>query len=52
MTGQDHAAVGIDAGKPHPARMYDWFLGGKDTCVASNAGRARVAGRVRFSRRG
>ncbi|MFJ2760136.1 SAM-dependent methyltransferase [Streptomyces prasinus] len=20
----------IDTGKPHPARMYDWFLGGKD----------------------
>ncbi|MGC9540339.1 SAM-dependent methyltransferase [Streptomyces sp. UG1] len=20
----------IDAGKPHPARMYDWYLGGKD----------------------
>ncbi|WP_338674044.1 SAM-dependent methyltransferase [Streptomyces sp. SCSIO 30461] len=30
MTGQDPAAVRIDTSKPHPARMYDWFLGGKD----------------------
>ncbi|MDQ1044583.1 SAM-dependent methyltransferase [Streptomyces sp. V4I2] len=22
--------VEIDTGKPHPARMYDWYLGGKD----------------------
>ncbi|GGT63235.1 SAM-dependent methyltransferase [Streptomyces purpureus] len=29
MTGQD-PAVQIDTSKPHPARMYDWFLGGKD----------------------
>jgi hypothetical protein len=34
MTGQEPAAersaVRIDTSKPHPARMYDWFLGGKD----------------------
>ncbi|MEU2155081.1 SAM-dependent methyltransferase [Streptomyces sp. NPDC019396] len=30
MTGQDPAVVRIDTSKPHPARMYDWFLGGKD----------------------
>ncbi|MGV4890976.1 SAM-dependent methyltransferase [Streptomyces viridosporus] len=24
------APLRIDTGKPHPARMYDWFLGGKD----------------------
>ncbi|NGO78660.1 SAM-dependent methyltransferase [Streptomyces sp. YC504] len=34
MTGQEaadrQAAVQIDTSKPHPARMYDWFLGGKD----------------------
>ncbi|MEU9980858.1 SAM-dependent methyltransferase [Streptomyces sp. NPDC050856] len=40
MTGQDPAAVPptavpraggrIDTSRPHPARMYDWFLGGKD----------------------
>ncbi|MFF1678699.1 SAM-dependent methyltransferase [Streptomyces sp. NPDC058256] len=28
MTGQ--GPVEIDTSKPHPARMYDWFLGGKD----------------------
>ena len=22
--------VEIDTTKPHPARMYDWYLGGKD----------------------
>ncbi|MFD3521550.1 SAM-dependent methyltransferase [Streptomyces sp. NPDC058653] len=26
MTGHD----AIDTSRPHPARMYDWFLGGKD----------------------
>ncbi|MGW1156648.1 SAM-dependent methyltransferase [Streptomyces sp. NPDC002513] len=32
MTGQNPApdAVVIDTSKPHPARMYDWYLGGKD----------------------
>ncbi|MER5497111.1 MULTISPECIES: SAM-dependent methyltransferase [unclassified Streptomyces] len=30
MTGYDPRAVEIDTSKPHPARMYDWFLGGKD----------------------
>ncbi|MEN8654537.1 SAM-dependent methyltransferase [Streptomyces sp. 21So2-11] len=30
MTGPDPTAVVIDTSKPHPARMYDWFLGGKD----------------------
>ena len=30
MTGQDPQAIEIDTSKPHPARMYDWFLGGKD----------------------
>ncbi|MFI6059283.1 SAM-dependent methyltransferase [Streptomyces sp. NPDC051286] len=28
MTG--HEPIEIDTSKPHPARMYDWFLGGKD----------------------
>ena len=26
MTG----AASIDTSTPHPARVYDWFLGGKD----------------------
>ncbi|WP_241193791.1 SAM-dependent methyltransferase, partial [Streptomyces sp. ADI98-12] len=30
MTGQEPTSVYIDTTKPHPARMYDWFLGGKD----------------------
>ncbi|CAM5437265.1 SAM-dependent methyltransferase [Streptomyces microflavus] len=30
MTGQDPQSTEIDTSKPHPARMYDWFLGGKD----------------------
>ncbi|WP_409472748.1 SAM-dependent methyltransferase [Streptomyces sp. HC307] len=31
MTGQDPTgAIQIDTSKPHPARMYDWYLGGKD----------------------
>ncbi|MEU1216922.1 SAM-dependent methyltransferase [Streptomyces sp. NPDC005791] len=30
MTGHESQAVEIDTSKPHPARMYDWFLGGKD----------------------
>ncbi|MFD8689164.1 SAM-dependent methyltransferase [Streptomyces sp. NPDC059651] len=29
MTGHEPSAE-IDTSKPHPARMYDWFLGGKD----------------------
>ncbi|MEU1052336.1 SAM-dependent methyltransferase [Streptomyces sp. NPDC005876] len=28
MTGQH--PIEIDTSKPHPARMYDWYLGGKD----------------------
>ncbi|MFJ8591283.1 SAM-dependent methyltransferase [Streptomyces sp. NPDC093598] len=32
MTGSDAmpAPVDIDTGRPHPARVYDWWLGGKD----------------------
>src|SRR5260370_39125612 len=32
VTGQDagKARLGIDTTKPHPARMYDYFLGGKN----------------------
>ncbi|MFI9628502.1 SAM-dependent methyltransferase [Streptomyces sp. NPDC052042] len=30
MTGYDPRATEIDTSRPHPARMYDWFLGGKD----------------------
>jgi O-methyltransferase involved in polyketide biosynthesis len=30
MTGSDAAPVRIDTSRPHPARVYDWWLGGKD----------------------
>ncbi|GGV73854.1 hypothetical protein GCM10015535_01660 [Streptomyces gelaticus] len=30
MTGHESPGIDIDTTKPHPARMYDWFLGGKD----------------------
>ncbi|MFI1395418.1 SAM-dependent methyltransferase [Streptomyces sp. NPDC020681] len=30
MTGTEPAVPRIDTSKPHPARVYDWFLGGKD----------------------
>ncbi|MET8975336.1 SAM-dependent methyltransferase [Streptomyces sp. NPDC004539] len=30
MTGPDGEPVRIDTTRPHPARVYDWWLGGKD----------------------
>jgi SAM-dependent methyltransferase len=30
VTGTEPAASRIDTTRPHPARVYDWFLGGKD----------------------
>ncbi|MBV2355282.1 SAM-dependent methyltransferase [Streptomyces sp. J2-1] len=30
MTGTEEAVGRIDTTRPHPARVYDWFLGGKD----------------------
>ncbi|MDH6515101.1 SAM-dependent methyltransferase [Streptomyces sp. SAI-135] len=30
MTGTESAGRRIDTSRPHPARVYDWFLGGKD----------------------
>ncbi|MET7683798.1 SAM-dependent methyltransferase [Streptomyces sp. NPDC005423] len=30
MTGTEAAVGRIDTSRPHPARVYDWFLGGKD----------------------
>ncbi|GGZ68690.1 SAM-dependent methyltransferase [Streptomyces echinoruber] len=46
MTGQnaDTNAVEIDTSKPHPARMYDWYLGGKDNYpVDEEMGRQMLA---------
>jgi O-methyltransferase involved in polyketide biosynthesis len=30
MTARDDAVPAIDTSRPHPARVYDWWLGGKD----------------------
>ncbi|GAB2713976.1 SAM-dependent methyltransferase [Streptomyces bullii] len=30
MTGSDAAPARVDTSRPHPARVYDWWLGGKD----------------------
>ncbi|MCF3135804.1 SAM-dependent methyltransferase [Streptomyces olivochromogenes] len=45
MTGQDpSAAIRIDTSRPHPARMYDWYLGGKDNYpVDEEMGRQMLA---------
>ncbi|MDQ0580324.1 SAM-dependent methyltransferase [Streptomyces rishiriensis] len=45
MTGQDPTgAVEIDTSKPHPARMYNWYLGGKDNYPVDEAmGRQMLA---------
>ncbi|MEV5935645.1 SAM-dependent methyltransferase [Streptomyces sp. NPDC052079] len=42
MTGQP--PVEIDTSRPHPARMYDWYLGGKDNYpVDEEMGRQMLA---------
>ncbi|MEU5255259.1 SAM-dependent methyltransferase [Streptomyces longwoodensis] len=30
MSGTDAAQPAVDTSRPHPARVYDWWLGGKD----------------------
>jgi hypothetical protein len=32
----------IDVSRPHPARMYDYFLGGKDNFAADRAVASKV----------
>ncbi|TXS31999.1 SAM-dependent methyltransferase, partial [Streptomyces sp. gb1(2016)] len=34
---ENDAALRIDTSRPHPARMYDWFLGGKDNYPVDEA---------------
>ncbi len=34
----------IDVSRPHPARVYDYFLGGKDNFAADRATAAKVLG--------
>ncbi|MFJ8196170.1 SAM-dependent methyltransferase [Streptomyces sp. NPDC096152] len=46
MTGQDadRNDLRLDSGRPHPARMYDWYLGGKDNYPVDEAmGRQMLA---------
>jgi nucleotide-binding universal stress UspA family protein len=45
MTGQDPTTpLEIDTSRPHPARMYDWYLGGKDNYpVDEEMGRQMLA---------
>ncbi|WP_053662798.1 SAM-dependent methyltransferase [Streptomyces sp. MMG1121] len=54
MTGTDRTAAPIDTTRPHPARVYDWFLGGKDNYpVDEELGRRIMAideGAVRAAR--
>ncbi|MEU6355192.1 SAM-dependent methyltransferase [Streptomyces sp. NPDC047072] len=40
MTGSD--APGIDTSRPHPARVYDWWLGGKDNYPVDEALARRI----------
>ncbi|WP_428950800.1 SAM-dependent methyltransferase [Streptomyces sp. cg35] len=37
MTETSPATSAIDTSKPHPARVYDWFLGGKDNYPVDEA---------------
>ena len=37
MTGLEHHPEGIDASVPHPARRYNYWLGGKDNFAADRA---------------
>ncbi|MER7312585.1 MULTISPECIES: SAM-dependent methyltransferase [Streptomyces] len=40
----DSTSLRIDTSRPHPARMYDWFLGGKDNYPVDEAmGRQMLA---------
>ncbi|WP_322747918.1 MULTISPECIES: SAM-dependent methyltransferase, partial [unclassified Frankia] len=38
----DQTPVGIDVSVPHPARLYDYYLGGKDNFPADRAAAERV----------
>lgn len=51
MTGTESAGRRIDTSRPHPARVYDWFLGGKDNYpVDEELGRQMEAGAPRAAR--
>ena len=40
------APADIDTSKPHPARMYDWYLGGKDNYAADKQAAAEAIRRA------
>ncbi|MEY9990529.1 hypothetical protein ABIE67_002561 [Streptomyces sp. V4I8] len=40
----------IDTSKPHPARMYDWYLGGKDNYPVDEAMGQQCSPSTRASR--
>jgi hypothetical protein len=45
MMEPDFAPAQIDTSRPHPARMYDFYLGGKDNyAVDREAAAALLAG--------
>ncbi|WP_326769108.1 SAM-dependent methyltransferase [Streptomyces sp. NBC_01591] len=44
MTGYGSGADRIDTTRPHPARVYDWFLGGKDNYPVDEELGRQIAG--------
>ncbi|MEU9319334.1 SAM-dependent methyltransferase [Streptomyces sp. NPDC048295] len=44
MTGYGSGADRIDTTRPHPARVYDWFLGGKDNYPVDEELGRRITG--------
>ncbi len=42
MTRPDHTGVRIDTSRPHAARLYDYYLGGKDNYEVDRAAAAAV----------
>ena len=43
MTGQGFPAEQIDTSRPHPARMYDYYLGGRDNYEVDREAADRTA---------
>ncbi|WUB85265.1 SAM-dependent methyltransferase [Streptomyces sp. NBC_00566] len=42
MRDTERQPTSIDTGRPHPARMYDWFLGGEDNHPVDRAAGEQV----------
>ncbi|MEV6168472.1 SAM-dependent methyltransferase [Streptomyces sp. NPDC051954] len=43
MTGSDAEFAPVDTSRPHPARVYDWWLGGKDNYPVDEELARRIA---------